>query len=79
MDGSGFKGGEVMCRYESGLKLTDKEMAKRMFNCYMHSKAHKKMLEDKKLTYYNFEFSVDPNSPNNVVFSIGFLSSLKVK
>jgi hypothetical protein len=79
MDGSGFKGGEVMCRYESGLKLTDKEMAKRMFNCYMYSKAHKKMLEDKKLTYYNFEFSVDPNSPNNVVFSIGFLSSLKVK
>jgi len=79
MDGSGYKGGEVMCRYESGLKLTDKEMAKRMFNCYMHSKAHKKMLEDKKLTYYNFEFSVDPNSPNNVVFSIGFLSSLKVK
>ena len=78
MDGSGFKGGEVMSYSKSGNKITDKDMAKRIFNGYMNSKGHKKLLDDKKLIYYNFEFRVDPNN-SNVVYSIGFLSSLKVK
>lgn len=71
-----YKGGEVMSHSKYGDIKTDKEAAKRIFNCYMNSKAHKKIIDDPKLIYYNFEFYI---LPNNVVYSIGFLSSVPLK
>lgn len=76
MDGEVYKIGEVMSYSNYSSLKTDKEVARRIFNCYMNSKAHKRIMEDKRFNYYNFEFVI---VPGNDVYSIGFLTSVKVK
>ncbi len=76
MDNEVYKIGEVMSYSNYSSLKTDKEVARRIFNGYMNSKAHKKIIEDKKFNYYNFEFVIVPGYD---VYSIGFLTSVKVK
>ena len=76
MDEEVYQIGEVMSYSNYSSLKTNKEVARRIFYGYMNSKGHRRIMEDKRFTYYNFEFVI---VPGNDVYSIGFLTSVKVK